>query len=834
MKTAQLHRVLLQTVSLLTLVSMACTFSLFEPPGSGTGEPSPIPETPQPQVTPIALAETTFIVTLPAPLSSGESLALVLVDDVTGVALNARSYAMSPLDATHYAVTLPLPLGEIIKYRYARAGTITAYEDNYAGELTRYRMLRVDGPAQIEDIISSWSDQPFNGETGSIRGQIFDAQNGQPLANILVEAGGTQAVSDALGNFVIEGLPPGTHRLTAYAMDGMHDFFQQGAVVAANAITNVPIRLQPRPLVNVTFRVQVPSDTVQGAPLRIAGDLLQLGNVFADLEGGVNTLASAMPVMVQLPDGSYSVTLQLPAGAGIHYKYTLGDGFWNAEHNSDGSFNIRYLRVPSQNTTIEDTVSTWQSGPNAPILFEVQVPENTPAEDVIYIQFNPYGWMEPLPMWPMGNHTWTYKLYSPLNLVGNFGYRYCRNGQCGQADDAQTPGLRPAHPRVAKTSLISQHLTDRVGRWEDFTTFNTQLTARPIQPMAPGFITGVEFLPAWEPSWQPHIPSALSNVAALNANWLMVTPSWTLRSTWPLAAGLQLGNDMLPSTEGEIIQSARALGLNVAVFPQMRFPIPVNNWWIDAPRTPEWWQAWYETYRAFILHHAQTARNANAQVLILGGEWVLPALPEGQLANGELSGAPADAETRWRSIIQAAREQFGGPIFWAMPYHGTAIEAPAFTDAVDGIYLLWDAPLSSETNPNQDDLIVEAVRQIDENLKPFSDSLGKPIVIALAYPSAQGAANGCVPDNAGHCLTWELLSPPYQPPEDIAVDLNIQRHIYEAMLVAINQRPWLGGVVTRGYYPPAILHDVSASVHGKSAADVLWYWYPRLNGKIQQ
>jgi hypothetical protein len=34
----------------------------------------------------------------------------------------------------------------------------------------------------------------------------------------------------------------------------------------------------------------------------------------------------------------------------------------------------------------------------------------------------------------------------------------------------------------------------------------------------------------------------------------------------------------------------------------------------------------------------------------------------------------------------------------------------------------------------------------------------------------------------------------------------------------------------RGYYA---LQDKSASVHGKPAADILWYWFPRLLGVVK-
>jgi hypothetical protein len=67
----------------------------------------------------------------------------------------------------------------------------------------------------------------------------------------------------------------------------------------------------------------------------------------------------------------------------------------------------------------------------------------------------------------------------------------------------------------------------------------------------------------------------------------------------------------------------------------------------------------------------------------------------------------------------------------------------------------------------------------------------------------------------------------------VTLNLQLQADIYEAMLTAINDRQWVGGFVSRGYYPPTILQDKSASVHGKRAADILWYWYPRLLGTIK-
>mgnify|MGYP003379933525 FL=1 len=83
------------------------------------------------------------------------------------------------------------------------------------------------------------------------------------------------------------------------------------------------------------------------------------------------------------------------------------------------------------------------------------------------MQFNTFGWMEPIPMWPLGNNRWAYKLYGPLNILGSFSYRYCRNGQCGSADDGDTVGTAPVG-RQATTSILSQDIQDTVNTWKWF------------------------------------------------------------------------------------------------------------------------------------------------------------------------------------------------------------------------------------------------------------------------------------------------------------------------------------------------------------------------------
>jgi hypothetical protein len=735
------------------------------------------------------------------------------------------------VDAQTYTLKLPVPANSTVKYRYLLTGNTQAIEDTSADAAVRYRMLYATGPTAVRDIVASWTGQPFTGASGSIQGQVYNASSNAPVPNILVTAGGISCVTDSAGRFNLSGLPVGDHNLVAYAMDGGFHTFEQGARVAADLVTPVQVRMNPAAMVNVVFTVSVPANTQPGAPVRIAGNLLQFGNTFAELDGGLSTVADRMPTMTLQSDGRYALTISLPAGADLTYKYTLGDGFWNAEHKSSGEFVLRRLIVPEANTSVQDTVETWQAGPSAPIQFEVSVPADTPAADVVYIQFNPYAWTEPIPMWPLGSSRWAYKLYGPLNVLGRFGYRYCRAGQCGVADDAATPGF--SHPgRSVTTSLTAQDLQDTVSGWTGFQqTGPNQIVGTTVVSRGGNFAAGVEFLPSYAPDWLASNPQAVQNVQGIYANWLLLTPTWTYTRANPLVFGVVPGSDPLWSDSLMMAAQAKALNLNVAFFPVPRTPAgTMADWWRAAPRDAAWWNNWFDRYHEFAINYADLASQSGATALVLGGEAVLPALPGG-LIDGQPSGVPSDAETRWRVILADVRTHYKGQLWWALPYRPAGlVSAPAFVADVDVVYLLWNAPLSDQSSPAMDAMSMEAGRLLDQEVAPYLSMVQKPVVIGLAVPSITGTANACPADGRGGCLDWPLLSPPNPDSPSVFLDMDSQETVYEAMLNAVNSRNWISGLVSRGYYPPTILLDKSASVHGKPAADLLWYWFPRFLG----
>ena len=521
-------------ISLLVLLLNACSLSLLNIPVPSL--PTSIPTaTAGPTATPSPSAAVTFNVTVPSPLLAGEVLDLSVVDEVTGIGFNAVNYAMHGMDTLHYTITIPFAINSVVKYRFMRQGSNVTLEDDSANKMVRYRMYYVTGPGAVDDIVSSWTDSLFNSPTGRLTGQVQDAANKSPLTDILVAVGGQQTLTDSNGKFVIEGLLPGTHNMVVYALDGAYGTFQQGVRVEAGKTTPAVIALNPASMVNVIFTVSVPAKTLPTVPIRLAGNLYQLGDTFGDLQGGLSTVAARMPVLTPMADGRYTITLALPVGADFRYKYTLGDGFWNAEHAGDGGFVVRQMVIPAGQNPIQeqDVVDTWQAGSFAPILFELSAPAGTPVGDVVSIQFNPYGWTEPIPMWPRGNNQWVYQLYSPLNMLENFQYRFCRNDQCGVADDVETkPGL-PGRP--ISTSLTPQDLQDSVTGWNLFQAPSaSSLVGQPANKRMAGFWAGVEFLPTRDPSWQAWLPMAIQDVKGRNANMVVLRPSWTVSRNNPL------------------------------------------------------------------------------------------------------------------------------------------------------------------------------------------------------------------------------------------------------------------------------------------------------------
>jgi len=779
----------------------------------------------------LPLAEVIFNVSLTNPAPS-EDVSLEIVDEVTGLALNPKRYEMESAGENNtFQVTVPIVIGSDVKYRFIRPGSPTAIEYTAGGNQVRYRIFHVDGPTTVNDVVAGWSDQPYSGAGGRITGQIIDKETNSPVPSILVTAGGEQTITASDGTFLLEGLAPGVHNLVAFSLNGNYGTFQQGAMVAENATTPSTIYVQAANTVKVTFVVQIPSIEISGLPIRLLGSTYALGNTFADLDGGLSTVASKAPVLSMIAENIYSITLELPVGLDLNYKYSLGDGFWNAEHTASGAFRLRQLIIPNSDLTVTDIIDNWGAGGNAPITFSVRAPVNTPSEDVVSIQFNPYGWTSPIPMWPLGDNQWLYVLYSPVDMFNEIKYRYCRNDQCGIADDSTTHVIDTQGRSVA-TSSNPKSVEDTVEAWSDWTAMpaSTTIIAPEIPSRESSFVAGVELSENYSPTWQNYTHNGLASISKYGANWVILSPTWSYTHDKPAVLEPVPGRDPLWADTFSSVRESINSSLNVGLFPRIEEDLMPNGFWTGPIEDTTWWNDWFTQYTKFIINYADLAAQTQASMLILGGPDVTPALPGGTLADGSPSGVPENAVELWGNLLTEVRSRFTGQVVWAVAYPFQNTPVPEWISSVDAVYVLFSAPLTGSSTPNQGELTDAFARALDADLFPLVEQTGKPFILALNYPSADGAASGCVAFGE-HCLPFDFLSQPTPLLEQIVVDTSEQLDIYNAALNALVSRQWVTGFVSRGYYYPAALQDTSPSVNGKPAADVLWYWYPKLLGK---
>jgi hypothetical protein len=406
-------------------------------------------------------AEVVFEATLPQAVDENTTVELEILDEISCLNFNPTRYEMSFKGETTYYVRLPLPIDSIVKYRYILNTSPTTPEKDLEGNDIRYRMALINEPTVVQDIVANWNGSSVASSKGVLTGSIVDATNNIPLPSVLVTIAGQQTYTNTDGTFTMENVPVGEHVLLAYHPSGAYQVFQQKAVIADSAQTPAVFGMQPAQFVNVTFHVDTPENTVKGAPLRLLGNLLQLGNTFSELNASCSVLASQSPIMSYQEDGSYLLTLSLPVGLDIRYKYSLGDGFWNAERKTDGSLRVRQLVVPDHDIVVYDTITTWMVSNEGPLTIRVKVPSTTPANESISLQLNPYIWMNPLPMWALGNNEWLLTIYSPLDVLANATYRYCRNEQC----DISEGIISSSGATTATIYSISGTISDEILQW---------------------------------------------------------------------------------------------------------------------------------------------------------------------------------------------------------------------------------------------------------------------------------------------------------------------------------------------------------------------------------
>ncbi len=737
-------------------------------------------------------AEVLFRVHVPAPLSEDTRLMVEILDDVTGIYFNSSRFELSGEDALNYSIRIPLLIAADIKYRYVMVSNGSSYEFNSQNQQVRYRIARINGPEIIDDLISAWVDTPYSGPVGRISGQILNESTNAPIPDLLIAAGGLQAISSSNGTFVLQGLAPGQHNLVIYSMDGAFETFQQGAVVAENANTPVQVSIAPRVTTKVDFEVTLPAGIDKSLPVRFVSNLFPLGNAYADLAGGSPGSAVNYPVMQRVAANRYTITLELPVGFYLRYKYSLGDGFWNAELDGNSKFRVRDLLV-TENLQRKDRVVTFIAKGFKPVHLLVQVPAETPVQESVFLQLNPFGWMEPLPMVSAGINVWKYTLYAPLQYFDNIEYRYCRHGFCELAPE------RADTNRVLTPDSREQTLSDVIFSWENlekYTIDTTQfLSLESVQPRQ-GFIAGVELTDGKPPSWRNSIDEGLQYAKGIGGDWVIITPTWSFTEIGNVPQVFPSpGKDPLWMELMNLNSHVMMSGQKTIIYPKITYT-QSGNFQNSMNKSDEWKKAFSEQYERFIYHYADLAQLLSIEGLIIGTQINSP-------ASGLESAIPSTLDIPWQELIPGIRQRYSGRIIAAVSLDSSGSEMPDWLNQVDILYLVY-SPTSLNSELSVADFLQLFDSELLEPARAFYAQYNKPVILGFKYDSSNN---------------------------DGTVNLEGQAKAYSAAILSVASQDWISGFISRGYNPYIELQDSSATIYRKPASEILWFWFHYLLNK---
>ncbi len=792
------------------------------PQPTHTAYPTP---TPQPNVT------VNFKVTTPVNTSAGSAIHLVLPDLVGGAA--HKTIILTNAGGNIWSGSLTAPVGALLRYRYQRVGGTQVVDEKRADDVTiLYRTALISSPLLIEDTIAAWTDTPFIGDKGRIVGIVRDVSSNRGIPGLIVSAGGQQTLTGFDGEYVLWNLPANAPTtLTAFAPDGS---FRTAMVVATPPTRDgntafVDLGLAAAKTVKVTFVVAPPVDTPAGAPLWLVGNTLQLGETFAPGPRGSTTASQRQLLLTQQPDGRWSAVASLYEGLDLRYKYTLGSAVINGELNSDGRAVIRQIVLPGDDAiVVQDQVVNWKSSLNSPVSFSVNTPPTTPPTDEVTLQFNLEGaWLSPVPLWPAGVNQWNYTLYNPLDFRGEAQYRFCRNFECGVAADAAMFGPNPAGYHFT-TTILPQSLQNSVGAWQWWVDVPAPALNLPPINARPGFQAGFELAP-WRTPQTGALPDAFEALKPTSANWIRIPIIWDAPSANPPLISFDFVRSPFRSDLIAAIKAARERGYKVALYPVVRpalngpFGGDLNLYFDAGAKDPGWWDGWFREYARFLAYYADVAAFTGAEMYYLGDSSLARALPGAP-------NTPADAEARWRNLLNALRrDHYNAPIAFGLDFNGqTLAPPPPFLDAVEVIDIRFAAALTGSPTASLEELKAGAASLIDSQLQPVYSRFKRPLVITALYVSTDGGAAQCIGLAAGGCQPPHKVAPEQPDSAMFPLDLTEQQLAYEAVLLAINERPWLNGFYGYAYNPSVALRDKHYSPRSKPAETLLAAWFAKI------
>jgi len=768
----------------------------------------------------------TFTVEIPIPLIDRSKMALEWVNPLLIHNLNPEQVVMEATDNLHFQIDVPVKKGAFLQYRYIQIGNKRAVETGTDGKPVISRFYYISSHASIQDKVLGFDSTTSKTPTGRINGTITKQGGNQPVSDMLINIAGVTGVSEIDGSFQIKKVPVGTHNLTIFSPDGLFEPIQQQATIEESNVTPIDLELVSKKLVNVTFLIKTPDTTPMNGIIRLFGSLKVIGNSQAGLFGGTNPVQKKAPVLTRQSESESILVLSLPAETEIKYLYSLGDTFWNKETDVNGNSLIRTYFIPQQDSIVEDQIVSWETPKLEPVTFQFTPPKDTEANDVIQIQFNTFGWMDPLQMWPTGNGVYEFELFSPLNFSGDISYRFCRSLFCGTV--AENTNSESIEAFAASTE--PQILFTTNTKWIHFIlpSESTVVSTEQSEPKPNKYITSIEITDSFRPAWMPYYPAALDAIKALNANTIILPYSWTFLSANPVWIAPNLARNPSVDDIKQITSTAQKKGLNVYLQPTIQFSNSSDEFWNEFGKSDEDWDVWFQSVSNLYLQSALLAKQINADGIILGDEQTSQIIAETDTITSLAGNYRSDSWGKWEEIFVKVKESSTLPLYLAMRFDDLQNSQIADFGNIEGFYLLNLGQFTE--NPEGTKFYAESIsKKLDEIIQPLLVDTNLKVWVGLDFPSVSFSQTDCI-SYPTLCNSPEIFNFPAPEQPEIQFSLQEQTKMYNAALPEINRRDWISGISSRRFLIPAGLQDQSSSIRGKPAANVIWYWYSQMRG----
>ncbi|MBI4820359.1 MAG: hypothetical protein HY791_29100 [Deltaproteobacteria bacterium] len=280
----------------------------------------------------------------------------------------------------------------------------------------------------------------------------------------------------------------------------------------------------------------------------------------------------------------------------------------------------------------------------------------------------------------------------------------------------------------------------------------------------------------------------LDEIVAIGASDVGIVVSWAqadVRSSTIAPDPASTDREELLAT----LSLARAKGLRVFLMPIVKIVAMKGPEWRGtlAPTDPE---AWWRSYRSFILTHAELAQAAEADLFSIGSELV----------------SMEREDARWRALAADVRGIYRGRLTYSANWDH--FEPVPFWDAVDVIGISAYAPASTKRDPTEDELLHGISTFRSQALSFAVEKNMKLVLTETGFPSHP----------RGAFRPWDYR-------EKEGPDVGLQLRAYRAFYRAWQGTTRLEGVFLWNWFGLGGSADAGYTLRGKPAAAVIARWY---------